>query len=121
MISDFMALQGKDTVGEIKQLADSINKRMTKVEETLYQTKAKSEQDVLNFPIRLNDKIAGLYNYAASGNYAPTVQVREAYADLSGQADAALNKLKTIFTVDVPKLNQLIRDKQLPVIGVKKE
>ena len=120
-ISDFMARQGKDTVGEIKQLADSINKGMTKVEETLYQTKAKSEQDVLNYPIRLNDKIAGLYNYAASGNYAPTAQVREAYADLSVQADAALNKLKTLFNVDVPKLNQLIRDKQLPVIGVKKE
>ena len=120
-ISDFMARQGKDTSGEIKILADSINKRMTKVEEALYQTKAKSEQDVLNFPIRLNDKIAGLYNYAASGNYAPTAQVREAYADLSAQADEQLNKLKTIFSVDVPKLNQLIRDKQLPVIGVKKE
>ncbi len=120
-ISDFMALQGKDTAGEIKHLADSINKKMTKVEEALYQTKAKSEQDVLNFPIRLNDKIAGLYSYAASGNYAPTAQVREAYTDLSAQADAQLNILKTIFNADVPRLNQLIREKQLPVIGVKKE
>ncbi len=119
--SDFMSRQGKDTLGEIKQLSDSINKRMTKVEEALYQTKAKSSQDVLNFPIRLNDKIAGLYSYAASGNYAPTAQVREAYAVLSSQADAELNKLKTIFRVDVPRLNQLIREKQLPVIGVKKE
>jgi gas vesicle protein len=120
-ISDFMARQGKDTSGEIKILADSINKRMTRVEEALYQTKAKSEQDVLNYPIRLNDKIAGLYSYAASGNYSPTAQVREAYADLSAQADAELNKLKIIFSVDVPRLNQLIREKQLPVIGVKKE
>ncbi len=120
-ISDFMALQGKDTAGEIKILADSINKRMTRVEEALYQTKAKSEQDVLNYPIRLNDKIAGLYNYAASGNYAPTAQVREAYADLSAQADVQLNILKTIFNIDVPRLNQMIREKQLPVIGVKKE
>jgi hypothetical protein len=116
-----MTLQGKDSSGEIKVLADSINKRMTKVEEALYQTKAKSSQDVLNFPIRLNDKIAGLYNYAASGNYAPTAQVKEAYADLSGQADVQLNILKTIFNTDVLRLNQLIREKQLPVIGVKKE
>ena len=120
-INDFMALQGKDTVKEIKILGDTINKRMTKIEEALYQTKAKSGQDVLNYPIRLNDKIAGLYNYAASGNYAPTVQVKEAYADLSGQADAELGKLKTIFLVDIPRLNQLIREKQLPVIGVKKD
>ena len=120
-ISDFMVRQGKDTTGEIKQLADSINKRMTKIEEALYQTKAKSEQDVLNYPIRLNDKIAGLYNYASSGNYAPTAQVREAYADLSGQADVELNKLKIIFDVDVPRFNQLIREKQLPIIGLKKD
>ncbi len=60
-----MALQGKDTVGEIKILSDSINKKMTKIEEALYQTKSKSEQDVLNYPIRLNDKISGLYDYSA--------------------------------------------------------
>jgi hypothetical protein len=33
---------------EVKQMADSINKQMTAVEETLYQTKAKSGQDVMN-------------------------------------------------------------------------
>ncbi|MBA2249752.1 MAG: glycosyl hydrolase [Chitinophagaceae bacterium] len=120
-INDFMALQGKDTVGEIKILGDSINKRMTRIEEALYQTKAKSGQDVLNYPIRLNDKISGLYDYAASGNYAPTKQVKETYTDLSARADAELNKLKRVMNEDVPRLNQLIRDKKLPVIGVKKE
>ncbi len=120
-IADFMAKQGKDTTGEIKILADSVNKKMTRVEEALYQTKAKSEQDVLNYPIRLNDKIAGLYSYASSGNYAPTAQVKEAYTYLSEQADAELKKLKTMFDIDLPRLNQLIREKQLPVIGLKKE
>jgi hypothetical protein len=120
-ITDFMALQGKDTAGEIKSMADSINKRMTKIEEALYQTKAKSEEDVLNYPIRLNDQISALYDYASSGNYAPTQQVKEAYKYLSEKADAELNQLKTIMNVDVPKFNALIREKQLPVIGVKKE
>lgn len=116
-ISDFMGRQGKDTTGEIKTLADSINKKMTRIEEALYQTKAKSGQDILNYPIRLNDKIAGLYNYAASGNYAPTAQVKEVYADLSAQADAELRKLKIIFDTDLPRLNKLIREKELPVIA----
>ena len=120
-LNDFMGRQGKDTAGDIKALADTINKRMTRIEEALYQTKAKSSQDVLNYPIRLNDKIAGLFTYAASGNAAPTQQVREVYADLSAQADAELNKLKTILTVELPRLNQLIREKQMPVIGIKKE
>ncbi len=120
-INDFMARQGSDTAGAIKMMADSINKGMTKVEEALYQTKAKSGQDVLNYPIRLNDQISGLYDYAASGNYAPTMQVKEAFTFLTAKADAELNKLKTIMEVDVPKFNALIREKRLPVIGVKKE
>ncbi len=120
-INDFMARQGSDTAGAIKAMADSINNGMTKIEEALYQTKAKSGQDVLNYPIRLNDQISGLYDYAASGNYPPTQQVKDAYSFLSVKADAELNKLKAIMNVDVPKFNTLIREKQLPVIGVKKD
>ena len=107
-----MARQGSDTAGEIKMMADSINKGMTKIEEALYQTKAKSGQDVLNYPIRLNDQISGLYDYAASGNYPPTQQVKDAYSFLTAKTDAELKKLKTIIEVDVPKFNALIREKQ---------
>ena len=94
---------------------------MTRIEEALDQTKAKSGQDILNYPIRLNDKIAGLFNYAASGNYAPTQQVKDVYADLSAQADEQLKMLSTIFDVDLPKLNKLIREKELPVIAPEKK
>jgi hypothetical protein len=106
---------------DVKQLADSINKQMTAVEETLYQTKAKSGQDVLNYPIKLNDKLGGIFNIANSGNMAPSSQVKEAYAEIASQCDAALAKLKKVFDQDVPALNEMIRQKTLPVIGVKKE
>jgi hypothetical protein len=36
---------------------------MTAIEETLYQTKAKSVQDVY-FPIKLNDKLGGVFDVA---------------------------------------------------------
>ncbi|MEP6584551.1 MAG: hypothetical protein ABJA90_09805, partial [Ginsengibacter sp.] len=120
-ITEFMGRQGSDTAGAIKMMADSINNKMTKIEEALYQTKAKSQQDVLNYPIRLNDQVSGLYDYAASGNYPPTQQVKDAYAFLTEKADAELKKLKEIMDLDLPKFNALIREKQLPVIGVKKD
>lgn len=120
-INDFIDKQGKNCPKEIKQQADSINKQMTVVEEALHQTKAKSGQDVLNYPIRLDDKISGLYDFASSGNAAPAKQVKEAYAELSAQADAQLNKLKKIMEEDLVKLNDMIREKALPVIGVKKD
>jgi molybdopterin biosynthesis enzyme MoaB len=41
------------------------------------------------------------------------------YADIATQIDAQLNKLKTIKEKDIPVFNELIRQKSLPVIGVK--
>ncbi|MBK7432431.1 MAG: glycosyl hydrolase [Chitinophagaceae bacterium] len=120
-INDFTARQGKDIPKEIKQAADTLNKQMTVIEEALHQTKAKSGQDVLNFPIRLDDKISGLYDFAASGNSAPAKQVRDAYAELSNQADIQLNNLKRLLENDLVSLNQLIREKALPLIGLKKD
>jgi photosystem II stability/assembly factor-like uncharacterized protein len=120
-INDFTDKQGKDLDKGIKQQADTINKQMTAIEEALHQTKAKSGQDVLNFPIRLDDKISGLYDFAVSGNAAPAKQVKEAYAELSAQADIQLNALKKILDQDLVKFNQMIREKQLSVIGLKKE
>ena len=120
-INDFVALQGKEIPKPIKQQADSINKQMTVVEEALHQTKAKSGQDVLNYPIRLDDKISGLYDFASSGNAAPARQVIEAFSFLSAQADVQLNKLKQIMETDVANFNKMIRENALPVIGVKNE
>ncbi len=120
-INDFTARAGKDVPKEIKQQADTINKQMTAVEEALHQTKAKSGQDVLNFPIRLDDKISGLYDFAVSGTAAPAKQVKEAFAELGAQADEQLNKLKKILNEDVVQLNKMIREKELMIIGVKKD
>lgn len=120
-INEFMDKQGKDVPKEIKQQADTINKQMTAIEEALHQTKAKSGQDVLNYPIRLDDKISGLYDFASSGNCAPAKQVKEAFAELGGQADIQLNNLKKMLDEDLVKFNTMIREKALPVIGVKKD
>jgi photosystem II stability/assembly factor-like uncharacterized protein len=120
-INGFAERQGKDLPKEIKEKGDTINKQLTAIEEALYQTKSKSGQDVLNYPIRLNDKIGGLYDYANSGNNAPTRQVKQAYADLAAMADIQLKKLQRLMDKDVMELNQLIREKAVPVISAKKE
>ena len=109
------------TIKDVTGMMDSIGKKITRVEEALHQTKAKSGQDVLNFPIRLDDKISGLYDFASSGNAAPAKQVKDAFAELSGQADVQLVALKKIMDTDLVKLNALIREKALPVIGLKKD
>ena len=49
------------------------------------------------------------------------VQSEEAYTELVVQIDVLSNKLKKIMNEDVVKLNQLIDEKTLPVIGLKKD
>lgn len=112
-----------DTAGtkDLRSFADSINARITAIEEALYQTKAKSGQDILNYPIRLNDKISGLFGYASSGYNPPAKQAKETFADLSMQADVQLAKLKAIRENELVQFNQMIHDKRLPVIAVKEE
>ena len=118
-INSFISLQGKDVPKEIKSMADSINKKLNSIEETLYQTKSKSGQDPLNYPIKLNDKLAGVFGVANSGNFAPSKQSREVYEDLARQIDSELNKFKLVKEKDIPAFNEAIRQKALPVIGVK--
>jgi photosystem II stability/assembly factor-like uncharacterized protein len=120
-LNDFISRQGKDCPKDVKQMADSISKQLTAIEERLYQTKAKSGQDVLNYPIKLNDKLSGVFDMANSGNMAPSKQAREVYADLATQCDDALSKLKQIIASDIPAFNKLVREQSLPVITVKKE
>lgn len=120
-LNDFSARNGKDIPKDVKEQVDTIQKQITAIEEALHQTKAKSGQDVLNYPIRLDDKLASVYYAAAAGNAAPSRQAREAYAELSVLIDAQLSALKKVLDTDLVKLNRLIHEKTLPVIGLKKE
>lgn len=103
----------------LQPLSDSIHKQITAIEETLHQTKAKSGQDVLNYPIRLNDKISGVFDAAASGNMAPSKQAKDVFTELKAAADAELKKLKRVLEQDVPSLNRLARSSEVPFIYIK--
>ena len=120
-MNDFSSRVGKDLPKEIKQQIDTINKQMNVVEEAMHQTKAKSGQDVLNFPIRLDDKLSSIYNASSAGNSGLSKQTKDAYEELVLQIDDQLGKWRKILNEDVANLNQLIHEKTLPVIGIKKE
>lgn len=119
-MTDLTGRWGKDCPKEVKDLTEAIGKKLTPIEEALHQTKAKSGQDVLNYPIKLDDKLSSVYRTASVGNGAPAKQVLEAYEVVAAQIDAELAKLKAVMSEELPKLNTVIREKNLPVVGVKK-
>jgi photosystem II stability/assembly factor-like uncharacterized protein len=117
-ISEFVTRQGKNCPVALKSMGDSLSKKLTAVEELLHQTKAKSGQDVLNFPIRLDDKLSGVFDMANSGNMAPPQQAKAVYSELAVQVDQALAQLHTLLDGGVKEFNKAIVENKLPVIVI---
>jgi hypothetical protein len=104
-----------------KAVADAgkdLDKKMTVVEEAMIQTKSKSGQDVLNYPIRLNNLLVALGGTVSSADAAPTKQDYEMYDELSKQADEQLAKWNDIVKTDLAAYNKMAQEKAIPVVGL---
>ena len=77
-------------------------KAVTEVEEAIYQTKNKSGQDPLNYPIRLNNKLAALFSNVSGSDYRPTKQSYEVFSMLAKQLDVQLAKLEKLIPTEKP-------------------
>jgi len=103
----------------IADAAKDLSAKLTAIEEELYQTKNQSNQDPLNYPIRLNNKLAALAGSVAGPDAAPTDQAVQVFEDLAARTNAQLEKLKQVMATDVPAFNKLVRDQNVPAVFVK--
>jgi photosystem II stability/assembly factor-like uncharacterized protein len=118
-VSERSKAAGKDTT--IAAAAKALTARLTAVEEALYQTKNKSNQDPLNYPIRLNNKLSQITGVVASADAAPTDQSVLVYEDVAGRIDAELSRLKTALDQDLAAFNALVREREVPAVMVKEK
>jgi uncharacterized FAD-dependent dehydrogenase len=95
---------------------DTLVKDLTTIKEILYQTKSKSGQDPLNFPIRLNKKLAHLNSLTSIGNYAPTQQAIDFKNEITKEIDIELVKLNTLFKTGVTALNKQVKESDIDLI-----
>jgi photosystem II stability/assembly factor-like uncharacterized protein len=92
---------GKATDGSIKTAGQALIDALTEVEGEIYQHRLRSGQDPLNYPIRLNNKLAALQGTVESGDYPPTEQARAVFKELSGRLDQQLARLDTLVKTDL--------------------
>ncbi len=55
----------------------------------------------------------------SSADARPTQQSYDVFAELSGQIDAQLDRLRQVIETDVPALNDLIRSAEVPAVVLK--
>jgi len=108
------------SAADLKEDAKALREALKEIEETIIQTKSKSQQDPLNFPIRLNDKIGALA-YTVDGDHPPTVQAREVFAYLDGKLQEQLDRLETVMADLVPAFNAKVLELRVPAIVIKDE
>ena len=99
---------------EFKSIADKMMDSVTQKENEVYQTKNQSSQDPLNYPIRLNNKIAALAGVVGNGEYAPTKQSYDVYKELVTKLDAEVAAMNKSIDADLPRLNAILKAAGLP-------
>jgi hypothetical protein len=71
---------------------------ISQIEENLYQVRNQSSQDPLNFPIKLNNKLASLMRVVESGDYKPTDGSYKVFDELKAELAIQINQLNKILS-----------------------
>ncbi len=108
--------QDRPDAARVTEAARGLIDRLNAVEEELIQHRSKAHEDPLNFPIKLNNKLAALAGVVASADAAPTRQSYAVFEDLSVRLDQGLARLREIVATDVAAFNALIREAEFPAI-----
>ena len=110
---------GKAGDASLKADGQTLIEKLTDVEGEIYQHRLRSNQDPLNYPIRLNNKLAALQGTVESGDYRPTDQSLAVFKELSGRLDKQLARLDALVTSDLAAFNKLLEAAGL--VEIKKE
>src|SRR5438132_703956 len=105
----------------VRRGASSLKTKIAAVEEELIQVKAKSRQDTLNYPAKLNLKIGGLAMSVGGADFAPTKAMYDVFDDLSKRAETQLTKWRAIAKTDVPAFDKLVRGSGVPAVSAVRE
>jgi photosystem II stability/assembly factor-like uncharacterized protein len=100
----------------VAEAAKALSAKLTTVEEELYQTKNRASEDPLNFPIKLNNKLAHVLGLVEGSDDQPTQQSYMVYEDLATRVNGQLKALEGLMTSDLAAFNKLIHDSNAPAI-----
>jgi hypothetical protein len=102
-------IAGKPQEAEYKQLSQQLMTVVSEAEREVYQVQNQSSQDPLNYPIKLNNKIAALSGVVASTEAKPTKQSYDVFNELTGALDTQLKKAKSAYDTILPRINATLR------------
>jgi hypothetical protein len=104
-----------DKKAAFSRVADDLSNKLSSVEGEIYQVRNQSSQDPLNYPIKLNNKIAALAGVVGGTDAKPTAQSYTVFNDLSAQLDRQLSAMRGALII-LPAINATLTAAGLPAI-----
>ena len=95
---------------EVRRQGDVADRALRAMEDTLYQFRSRSGQDPLNFPIRINNRLAALGRSVTSGDARPTAAAYVVFKELSAELDADLRQLDRVVAREVAAFDRVAAD-----------
>jgi photosystem II stability/assembly factor-like uncharacterized protein len=96
----------KSTDPRLADAAGKLTSDLSSVEEAIYQVRNQSSQDPLNFPIKINNRLASLLRVVNAGDGKPIANAYPIFKDLSAELKAQTDKLQQALAADLPEFNK---------------
>ncbi len=103
---------------ELVEKAKTMKEEFEKIEKALYQTKNRSNQDPLNFPIRLTNKLAHLNRLVGIDDFPPTDQDIAVQQELTGKIETQLKAFDAMVDKELQDFNAAFNELQLNYLFV---
>ena len=107
-----------ERTAELREKAKTMRESFGNIEKELYQTKNRSGQDPLNFPIRLTNKLGHLNSLVGMGDFGPTDQDVAVKEELSAAIKKQLTAFDQMLDDEVAEFNKAFNDLQLEYLFV---
>ena len=108
----------KETSTDLYRSVKALMDPLTEIEVALYQVQNQSPQDPLNFPIKLNNRLASLRRSIENGQAKPTNGAYQVFEELSRELDGHLASYNQVINTHLQAVNDLLMQAGQEVIAV---
>lgn len=104
----------KNSDAELAAKGATLTTNASAVEEDVYQVRNQSGQDPLNFPIKVNNRLANLLSMSERGDGPPGTYMPEIFDILSKEMSGYSTRLQTVWKTDLAAVNKELARLKLP-------
>ena len=111
----------QEATAELVEKAEKLKTGFEDIEKALYQTKNRSVQDPLNFPIRLTNKLGHLNRLVSIDDFPPTDQDIAVKNELTAKINTQLNAFDELISKEIKEFNQAFNQLQLDYLFIEND